>query len=94
MCGEIHVDKAVDVRVVLGVQVFQVQVVEELFDIPKLLLVEKIVVIQTSESLGTARVVQLLDHVVDMPVGVPISAWLGQCRKLWLLRSCSSSSWW
>ena len=49
---------------VRGLQVFQVQVVEELFEIPQLLLVEKIVVIpdfptvriQTSETLGTARV--------------------------------------
>ena len=50
-------DKVVDVPVVRVLQLFQVQVVEVIFEIPQLLLVEKIVVMgfsQTSESLGTA----------------------------------------
>ena len=37
--------------------------------------VQVVQVTKTSESLGTARVVQLLDQFVDMPVGVPTSAW-------------------
>ena len=78
-----HVDKVVDVHVVRVVQVSEVQVVEEIFEIPQLLFVEKIVVIlevpsvqfsQTTGSLGIACAVQLLDQVVDMPVGVPTSA--------------------
>ena len=60
--GEIHVDKPVDVPVVRVVQVSQVQVLEEVFKIPQLQLVEKLVVIpdvdgpvpQTSESLGSS----------------------------------------
>ena len=75
-----------DVPAVQAVQVSQVQVVMTTVVIPQLHLVEKVVVIpdvqvvqvtQTSESLGTARGVQLLDQVVDMPVGVPTSAWQG-----------------
>ena len=59
---------------------FTAQVVHMTVGIPKLQLVETfallpdvrmVLVTQTSQSLGTARMVQLLDQVVDMPVGVP-----------------------
>ena len=69
-----------DVPVMRVVQVSRVQVVMMTVVIPQLHLVEKVVVIpdvqvtQTSEKLGTARGVQLLDQFVDMPVGVPTSA--------------------
>ena len=62
------------------VRVPQVQAVMMTVGIPKLHLVENIAVCPdvqmvqvslTSETLDTARTVQRLDQVVDMPVGVP-----------------------
>ena len=89
--------KVDDVPGVRVVQVSQVQVVEESVEFPQLLLVEKFVVCsevltflftQTFECLGTARGVQFLDKVVDVPVVVMTGAWCCQCRKLW--SSCSA----
>ena len=37
-------------------------------------------------------VVQFLDKVVDMPVGMQLSGFAEPCSKLWSFRSCSSST--
>ena len=58
---------SIGARVQMTVVISQLQLVENF----ALRDVQMVQVSQTSESLGTGRVVQLLDQVVDMPAGVP-----------------------